>query len=78
MPITTKQFEEFSRTKYYIEHRNTLIDNRVCIELKKRKTVDTGGSPSDINIVGKAMIYSGNNFSASSCIPCGSYCSDFS
>lgn len=41
--------------------KNTLISSDNCLA---------------ISVVGPPIIYSGNNFSSSSCIPCGSYCSD--
>lgn len=39
--------------------------------IKKTITINSDGDPSNITNTGQAMIYSGNDFSYSSCIPCG-------
>ena len=80
MPLTKKMFEEFSRTKFYIDQSKKEVSIEPdYLKLTKPKSVTSSYPDSDlaVNIVGKAIIYSGNSFSSSSCIPCGNYCSDF-
>lgn len=74
-------FKSTKLLKSYLNQKNqiSLKENEILKKFKSNNNNndDVGGSEYAINIVGKAMIYSGNNFSSSSCIPCGNYCSDF-
>lgn len=76
-------FKSNKLLKSYLNQKNQipLGENEILKKFKSNNNNNNddniGGSEYAINIVGKAMIYSGNNFSSSSCIPCGNYCSDF-
>lgn len=79
MPLTTKDFSNYSTHTCLVNKYDKLYKNSRCISIPiaPDKTISSEeGSEEALNIVGPSIIYSGNSFSSTSCIPCGNYCSD--
>ncbi|ADO67524.1 hypothetical protein crov490 [Cafeteria roenbergensis virus] len=78
MPITSKDFSNYNNNTCLVDKYDKLYKNSRCISIiSPDKTLLSGeGSEDVLNIVGPPIIYTGNSFSSTSCIPCGNYCSD--